>query len=591
MPRLVSVWFAAIALVLAGGLLGAQERTGRLLQVDFLAFDAEGRHVPDLTAGDVELRLDGRRREVLSLRRIAAAPIAASSTTLAAPYGTSADAASGRLFVFVIDEDSFSAGREQPLRNAIAGLLNRMGPTDFVTVIGMPYGGVKVPVTNDHTRVRHAIDSASGQRTTGETGSQMACRTRLVLESLETVLRGMGARSAPSTVVLLTAGLAAPRRDAPMAMAPGMCELQSDLFKRVGAAAGMARANFYIAQPDDLAGSASRGSESISGAGFLGSDNPLGGIEDLAGSTRAVRLPLAALGTSAFDRIDRETASYYVAEVEPQLRDFDPRSQRLDVRVTRPGTTVRTRSEITFARSSAGSSGTRVTVSDMLTSAATFADLPLKAAAYTMGGAVGGTGDLQVVALGEPSDRATVLASAGAVLVDSQGAIVGRWSAVDAGESPLLGAFRVKPGRYRLRVAAVDAAGRGGAADYRFEAALTPVGTLALGDLILGLSRDGQLTPRLQFRDEPSALASFEIYGGTAGMAVTASLEVASTADGPALVTVPLTIAAQAVAGRYVAMGTVPLGALAPGDYAVRGVVRLDTGVSGRSVRTLRKVR
>jgi hypothetical protein len=43
--------------------------------------------------------------------------------------------------------------------------------------------------------------------------------------------------------------------------------------------------------------------------------------------------------------------------------------------------------------------------------------------------------------------------------------------------------------------------------------------------------------------------------------------------------------------GRYVATGAVPLGALAPGDYAVRGVLRLENGTSGRAIRTLRKIR
>jgi len=42
---------------------------------------------------------------------------------------------------------------------------------------------------------------------------------------------------------------------------------------------------------------------------------------------------------------------------------------------------------------------------------------------------------------------------------------------------------------------------------------------------------------------------------------------------------------------RVVAMGAVPLGALAPGDYVVRGVVKLEDGTIGRVMRTLRKVR
>jgi len=38
------------------------------------------------------------------------------------------------------------------------------------------------------------------------------------------------------------------------------------------------------------------------------------------------------------------------------------------------------------------------------------------------------------------------------------------------------------------------------------------------------------------------------------------------------------------------ATGSVPLGALPPGDYVVRGVVRLEDGTTGRVMRTIRKI-
>jgi hypothetical protein len=584
-------------LVLAAGVLaallwiptGAQERTGRLLHIDFLAFDGAGAPVGDLTPADIELRIDGRRRQVRSVRRIAAAPSAETPTGLPAPYGTSLDSASGRTVFLIVDQDSFRVGQEPPIRAAVSGLLRNFGPTDYVTVVGMPYGGVPIRSSNDATRVQHAIDTLVGQRSSAESGSDMACRTRLVLESTETLLRSLQSRTTPMTVVLFTAGLAEPRRDAPFARAPGMCELQTDLFQRVGAAAGAARANFYIAQPDDVTAAVGdvRDGTSLSGVDPLASGNPLLGIEHLAGVSRAVRLPLTALGTGALNRVARETQSYLVAEVEPELADFDPRGRRLDVRVTRPGVTVRARPQITFVRETDRTAGARVTVSDMLMSVATFADLPMRAAAFTMSAP---DGYVQVAVLAEAQDRATTLSSAGAVLVNDDDTVVARWSAVDAGETPLMGAMRVRPGYYRLRVAAVDAAGRGGAADYRFNAELVPVGTLQLGGLILGLSREGRLTPRLEFADEPSALASFEINGGVEGMAVTAYLEVAGSMNGPALVSVPLAIEAQGN-GRFLALGTVPLGALTPGDYAVRGMLRLENGTTARTTRTLRKVR
>ena len=58
---------------------------------------------------------------------------------------------------------------------------------------------------------------------------------------------------------------------------------------------------------------------------------------------------------------------------------------------------------------------------------------------------------------------------------------------------------------------------------------------------------------------------------------------------GPALVALPLALS-RADDARVVATGSVPVGALPPGDYVVRGIIRLENGETGRVVRTLRKV-
>ena len=94
---------------------------------------------------------------------------------------------------------------------------------------------------------------------------------------------------------------------------------------------------------------------------------------------------------------------------------------------------------------------------------------------------------------------------------------------------------------------------------------------------------------QLEFHAEPVAIASFDIYGGTPDIRLGAALEVAREADGPPLVSLPLTLT-RADESRVTATGAVPLGALQPGDYVVRGVIRLEDGTTGRVMRTLRKV-
>jgi len=119
---------------------------------------------------------------------------------------------------------------------------------------------------------------------------------------------------------------------------------------------------------------------------------------------------------------------------------------------------------------------------------------------------------------------------------------------------------------------------------------LAEVGGLSLGSLLLSVSRGGTTSLQLEFGSEPTARASFDIYGGTAGQRLSATLEISRTLDGAAIATVPVALT-RADDTRVVATGTVPLGALPTGDYVVRGIIRLEDGTTGRVVRTLRKTK
>lgn len=559
------------------------------LTVDFIAVQADGTPVVDLRLSEVEVRINNRVRIVRSLRRVAAAPAPiapGAASRVPAPYGTNDSVAAGRSFVLVVDQESFVAGRETLLRNAVEGLLAQLTSADQTMVVALPFGGVKAPFTSDTMRIRLAIGGVSGQGSRDETGSDLACRTRRFLESLDGFLQFQAGRVTPLTVVVFTAGLAGPRRDAPMALAPGMCELPITQFQRITPLAGAARANFYVVQPADIGMSAALWRENIAGVGSLGSDNPLEGIEHLAGATGGARLPLDAAGTGSLLRVARESSAFYEADLEPERGEVFGRSRLLAVRVTRPGVTVRARPEITFAEPRRRTGTTRLTVTDMLASREAFTDLRLRTAGFTVREP---DGRLRVGIVVEPVDPAASLDSVGAVLVENSGRIVARWFASETIARPLLGAMPAQPGTYWLRVAAIDRAGRPGAAEDVVEVGLTPVGPLSLGSLILGVARDNDVDPRLEFGSEPTAIASFDIYGGTAGMPLTVMLDVARDPDGPALVTVPVALT-RAGESRVVATGAVPLGALSPGEYVVRGVIRLEDGTMGRVIRTLRKV-
>ena len=557
------------------------------LTVDFIAIDSDGTPIADLQSSDVEIRIGDRVRTVRSLRRVSTAPPPASAAQsgIPPPYGTNDGVAAGRRFVLLVDQESFAAGREILFRNAVEGLLAQLTPADQAMVAALPFGGVRLPFASDKARIRLAMERVAGQGSRTETGSDLACRTRRFLESLEGWLREQPIRLSPLTLVLFTAGLAAPRRDAPMGLMPGMCELVVDQFRNVATAASAARANFYVMQPADVGIASAPPRATLGGAGDRGSDNPLEGIEHLTGVTGGARLPLNATGTASLLRVAKESSAYYVAEIEPVSREARGRSLPLGIRVSRRGVTVRARPEITFAEPPRTSS-TPLTVKDLLASTEAFAELRLRIGAFTVRDA---DGKLRIGVVVEPMDPAAPLTSAGAILIAPDGQVPAHWFARDASERPLLGALAAAPGPYRLRVAAIDAKGRAGAAEQEIDAALTTVGPLWLGSLMFGVSRNGATAPILEFGAEPTAMAYFDIYGGAAGLPVSARVEVARHEDGPAVATLPVALT-RADEGRVVASATVPVGALPPGDYVVRGVVRLESGETGRVVRTLRKV-
>ena len=556
--------------------------------VDFIALDASGSPVADLQRSEVEIRIADRVRAVRTLRRVSAAPAptaAGAPARVPPPYGTNDNVAAGRRFVLVIDQESFTAGREQLFRDAIEGLLAQLTPADRAMVAALPFGGVMVPFTSDSARIRLAAGRVAGQGSRTETGSALACRTRRFLESLDGLLREQGALESPKTLVIFTAGLAGPRRDAPMGVVPGMCELVVDLFRQVGSTASAVRNNVYIMQPADIGIGVSLPRPTVGGAGDLGSDNPLEGIEHLAGATGGTRLPLDATGSGSLLRVARESSAYYVAELEPTAGEVFGRSRRLSVRVARPGVTVRARPDIVLT-DTAPARTTRLTISDVLGSTDAATELRLRVGGFTVRDP---DAKLRVGVLLETADSSVTLASAGAILIDGSDRVVTHWHARDATERPLIGALSVPPGTYRVRAAAIDSAGRPGVAEADIDVGLTQVGGLSLGSLLLSVTRDGVSSLQLEFGSELTVRASFDIYGGTEGQRLSATLEVARTLDGPAMATVPLALT-RADDVRVVATGAVPLGALAPGDYAIRGIIRLEDGTTGRVVRTLRKV-
>jgi VWFA-related protein len=580
-----------------------------LATVDFLAVTADGKPVTDLKPQEVTVRVNGRTKVTRSLQLVQVGDAPASEGASEAlqpvppPFGSNAITEEGRSIVLVLDDETLRPGKEQPLKDAISRFLNTLSSRDRLSFVTVPHGGVKTDFTNDHERVRQIVSQVTGNAPREETGSEAACRSRLTLQALTGLFESLRVGESPTTVVFFSTSLLAPRRDAPLTMAPGMCELTTEVFQQTGAAAAAARAHVYMIQPDDIiragganvAASSLIGAENIAGAGFTGSDNPRAGLEHLGGVTGAPLLHLTSTTDGAMTRVSRETSAYYLAAFEPEPNERTGVAQGLDVRVSRSGVIVRSRPQVVIPKAASratGSSAEPITPGAMLREARTFRDLPLRTVAYASR-VTGDDTQVKILAIIEPVDPAVTLTSVTAALFDTGGRQRATYTAdaAEFGKAPVFAGLMAPPGVYRLRAAATDAAGRGGSADYEVVAELTQAGPLRLSGLVLGLWREGELRPKLQFGGEPVAYAYLEIYGRPPGQGAPVAIvfELAKSVNGPSLAALPAALEGSSEPDRFRATAAIPIGGLPTGDFVVRAFVQVEGQPFGRVLRAFRK--
>ena len=228
----------------------------------------------------------------------------------------------------------------------------------------------------------------------------------------------------------------------------------------------------------------------------------------------------------------------------------------------------------------------------MLRVATVYRDLSIRAVACPGRGA--GDKDLKLAVMFEPFEVGLPFVSATVGLFDDKGKLVAEWTAQPAelAALPVMAGFpTVKPGTYRMRVAATDGSGRGGTVDQNVTAELEkgepPV---LMSSLILGTPAGQGFGPRLLYQTETKALGYFELYGVPKTATVTAIIEIAASASGPAVATAPAGVGAPGSNGSRVVLGEIPIGSLSPGDHLVRVAVSVDGKPAGRVVRTLRKI-
>lgn len=615
-PSGLVVWAASVFVLAASAVLSARQQVpaeADLTSVDFLAVGPDGRIIKDLTIGQVSLKVDGSERQIESLQYVElgdSVPLDRGGGVipkpLAPPFASNRLADAGRVVMIVINDESIRPGKERPAREAAARFLGALSTRDRVALLTLPRGSVNVDLTRDHEQVRSALSRITGHapqtagtalpstpRAAGATASQLstsdrACSSRLTLNALAGALESIADIEGPKAVVFISSGLTPPTRDAPLTGPPGPCEIKSEDYEAVGAAACAARAYFYVIQPSDLISDpAETVFSDMTASRFAGTDDATAGLQNLVGVTAGEIFKLSSSADPVFSRVAAESSGYYMAEFQATSDERNGQPHRVEIRVAVPDVKLRYGSQLVIAKADARKDPKFLSPEDMLRGTRRFRTLPLRAMAFAS--MLKGS-DLKVVAIAEPMDPSVRIASAAMGLIDSRGRMSKQWTAdkSDLESGMLISAFPVPPGNYRLRVAAIDAAGRHGTVEYPFTAELATAGTLKLSAIALGVSRDGSFQPKMIFGDEPAAVAYLELYGRSPAPVI--RLELAETEEGPALVDAPARLVETDDPERRIAVGALPIGGLLPGDYLVRVVITNDGRPIGRATRTLRKV-
>jgi hypothetical protein len=499
--------------------------------------------------------------------------------------------------MFVLEYESIPAGLEKPVRDAVGAMLDNLSGREAVSLLFISQGKFEVGLTTQHDTVRAALGKFVGRAAQQETAEDASCRTQQVLGALKGVVEGL-AGGTPTTIVVFSGGLVPPGIGGgklQFSNSSGGCEIRQEQFSAISTAASKAFVDLYaVLLPTDARGTAPAATGAVSRTGTASvSADPMAGVENLAGVTGNALIRAAGNLNTEMARVARQTSTYYLVSFEPDAAERTGSAARVELRVSRENAKVRSRSEVTIPKGVGASAEAKApSARDMLRVATVYRDLSIRAVAYPGRGA--GDKDLKLAVMFEPFEVGLPFVSATVGLFDDKGKLVAQWTAQPAelAALPVMAGFpTVKPGTYRMRVAATDGSGRGGTVDQNVIAELEkgepPV---LMSSLILGTPAGQGFGPRLLYQTETKALGYFELYGVPKTATVTATIEIAASASGPAVATAPAGVGAPGSDGRRVVLGEIPIGSLSPGDHLVRVAVSVDGKPAGRVVRTLRKI-
>jgi VWFA-related protein len=529
-----------------------------LVTIDVTVVGEGGRPLDNLGAEQFEVKVDGTKRRIVRAVYVQNRPQAAAAqraVDLSSYFSSNDEVPTGRLLLIAVDQQHIRRVEGLAALRAAADFVDQLDPADRVAAAPVNHVG-PLQFTNEHAGVKkylqglagtqtslrgqfnlgvtESLSIADGQRTwldrvvLRECGQPLSrfnnqarideaeglrdpCPVQVEQESRALAqeiradaraslnqLLGLIARLAeidePKTLVLVSEGLIAE---------PQLIDLSA-----LGAAAQVARVTIYVLQLEQPVFDAAE--SVVSPTLYQDLQMKMDGLVRLAGSAKGAHFRLVGADPYPFQRILREMSGYYLLAFEASAADRDGRTRRIDVSTNAPGAIVRAR-PLFRSSGAAPKDGDESQIVRLLRNPRIATELPVRATAYTFRDSV--DGKMRVILGADADGGASQQMTFGYVLIDSAGVIASSGSD-PAVEGRFTQVVSLAPGRYSLKVAAIDTTGRQGSVERVVDARLIGSGGIGLSDLTITDSEPGQaLRPVVAGTSSDTAGAVLEIYG------------------------------------------------------------------------------
>ena len=619
---------AALGLLVSSGAAGQEpprfESDVDLVAVDAYAVDSSGEPVRDLAPADFTVKVDGKRREVVSARfietaaRVAPPPDVAAGSVPAPPPAAPVAPTEGRTLVIVIDRGELAAGGAHNAVQAASHFIEELGAADRAALFSIP-SGPRMDFTPDRKALLAAlakvgpakqpfvseftIDLAEafthvqwpsrsnlinrecaqysrwpggvfqcGQRVDAEARRQVDDHQRGVqdrLSAIEAIARALVLVPGPKVLALVSGGFTSVMSSGGPDVLGRMREITN-----AAAAARITLYTIYLSQRHE-ATSAQRAREHYTRE--QDQEIRAEGLYALSGMNGGHVFEVVASADPAFRRLARETSGYYLLGLEPEKRDRDGKPHDIEVKVARPGVEVRARRRFVVA---AGATVARARPTGVPSKAEPAS--PVRMATHVLRGE--GEGHIRVIVGAEvPGFSAGRLTLS---VTDLKGAVVGTLSeemTAAPGASPRYEDTLMLPrGPYVLKAEATGSDGTRVVREVPLNAELLHgVGFDASDLLLFEEGRDGKRLASAGTMRGAVLRPYLELYvrDGLPTEELGVSLDIVDAA-GKRRAAGILSVREGGEPGLLFAEGRIDVGALPPGRYAARAVIIFGSNVA-----------